>query len=149
MSWRAELPSETLDKIIWEQPWDVQRTQRQIPVLAGIGPCSSTGSGKQARRQLLGRPEKPGGWKHWSKPRERSPSWPGDQQMWCVHRGSWGAQGAQDRPYHCLQLQLPGGRWKEEQPSSLCTAGKRQQTQFLSLKTLDLSVMHYRLPAGE
>lgn len=87
MSWRAELPSEGLEKILWEQPWDVQRKQNQIPVLAGITPCSSTGSGRQARRQLLGRLGKPGGLKHWSKSKKNSPSCLGDQGMWCVERG--------------------------------------------------------------
>lgn len=110
MSWRAELPSEGLEKIIWEQPWDVQRKQKQIPVLAGITPCSSAGSGRQARRQLLGRLGKPGGLKHWSKSKK-------------VHQAVWGTrecgvwkegQGTQGKPYLCLQVQLPGGRGKEE-----------------------------------
>lgn len=139
-----------LEKIIWEQPREVQGKQMQTPVPDGITPHSSRGV-------WSGGPEglgEPGGLTEVQR------------RITKLARGLEN-MGYGGRPRElCLssleRRRLSGdltaacdyllGEWKEEQPNSLqkFTVGERknEHIKFLVLQAFDLSVMHYRFPVA-
>lgn len=149
MSWRTELPSEGLDKIIWQQCWDVQRKQRQVPVLAGITHAAAQARGDKPGGSFLEDLGSLVGWSSGARPERGHQAGLGAVNVVCGQRArelGLPAQGAQHSlTPACKCNYLVGG---EKSNQALCTLqdwGNKHN--FWVLKALDLPVMHYRFPA--
>lgn len=139
MSWRAELPSEGLEKIIWEQPCDVQRKKRQIPVPGFAAPHP------MQQHRLRETSQEAAGWRTWEawwvetleQFRSKVSRLAGEQgcRVWAEGRG------APARPYLCRNCSdlVPGDKNSNQAPCTLQERGNKHN--FWVLKALDLSVI--------